>query len=285
MLTIAIVGLGLIGGSLGLDFMAQGHRVLGIARRQVTCDQAIERGVVHAASPDFSLIKTADVVFVCTPIGVVVDTLAALVPHLKETAVVTDVASVKGEIVARATALWPHFVGGHPMAGKAQAGLEVAEAGLFVDRPYVLTPIDSTKAEAVNRVRELVQGLRSRLYECLPQEHDQAVAWISHLPVMVSSSLIQACQGEPNAGILSLAKSLASSGFRDTSRVGGGDPQLGVMMAQYNRDFLLQSLGAYQTELQEVMDLIHRNDWEGLRQFLSATQASRQEFVEEISGG
>jgi arogenate dehydrogenase (NADP+) len=279
MQTIAIVGLGLIGGSLGLDFVAQGHRVLGIARRQETCEQALARGIVHGADTDLSLVSAADVVFICTPIGIVVDTVSALVPHLAETTIVTDVASVKGAIVAEATTLWPNFVGGHPMAGKAQAGLEVAEPQLFARRPYVLTPISTTSPRAVDQVKSLVAQLQSRLYACLPHEHDQAVAWISHLPVMVSSCLIQACQQDPNPSIQILAKQLASSGFRDTSRVGGGDPMLGLMMAQYNREALLRSLHTYQQHLNALIQTVQQNDWDTLLRVLSETQTSRPEFL------
>lgn len=279
--TVAIVGLGLIGGSLGLDFVDRGYEVIGVARRLETCEEALSKGVVHQAGTEISLVESADVVFVCTPIGIVVNTIAALVPYLQPTAVVTDVASVKTKVVAQATALWPNFVGGHPMAGKAQAGLGVAEAGLFDHRPYVLTPIKTTDPIALARVRHLVEQLHGLLYECLPDEHDQAVAWISHLPVMVSSCLIQACQGEATPAILALAKNLASSGFQDTSRVGGGDPQLGVMMAQYNQDFLLQNLEAYQGKLKSLMDMIREGKWEELAKVLSSTQVGRREFLPE----
>ena len=280
MQTIAIVGLGLIGGSLGLDLSARGYRVLGVARRQSTCDQALARGAVHQADTNLGLATTADVVLVCTPIGTVLETIERLVPYLPETTVITDVASVKGAIVARATDLWPNFVGGHPMAGKARAGIEAAEAGLFAHRPYVITPIASTPSHAVDRVKLLVKQLQGQLFQCQPHEHDQAVAWISHLPVMVSSSLIQACQNETNPLILSLAKNFASSGFRDTSRVGGGDPQLGLMMAQYNRDFLLQSLEVYQRQIQQLTDTIRQEDWPGVLEALAAAQVSRSDFVE-----
>jgi arogenate dehydrogenase (NADP+) len=281
MLTIAIVGLGLIGGSLGLDFVARGHHVLGIARRPETCEQALARGVVHQANTQLSLVHTADVIFICTPIGMVVDMVAELIPYLKETTIVTDVASVKGAIVAKATDLWPNFVGGHPMAGKAQAGLEVAESDLFVNRPYVLTPLPQTDSGAVQQVKHLVGQLQGRLHECSPDQHDQAVAWISHLPVMVSSCLIQACQQEADPAILSLAQALASSGFRDTSRVGGGDPQLGVMMAQYNQDALLETLETYQAQLQHLIDVMRQDDWARLRHQLQQTQASRPDFLTE----
>jgi arogenate dehydrogenase (NADP+) len=279
MQTIAIVGLGLIGGSLGIDFTAQGHRVLGIARRPETCEQALAQGVVHQADTQLSLASDADVVFICTPIAIVVDIIAALVPYLKKATVVTDVASVKQLIVTQATDLWPNFVGGHPMAGKAQAGLEVAESHLFAHRPYVLTPVSNTSPQAIDQVKALVAQLQGQLYECLPLEHDQAVAWISHLPVMVSSGLIQACYREPDPSILALAQQLASSGFRDTSRVGGGDPQLGVMMAQYNREALLKTLDTYQQQLRNLTEIIQTSDWHALHRLLSATQAQRPEFL------
>jgi arogenate dehydrogenase (NADP+) len=285
MQTIAIVGLGLIGGCLGLDLMARGYEVVGVARRPATCEQALARGVVHQAGTELSLIKPADVVFVCTPIGVVVHTIAALAAHLKSSAVVTDVASVKGSIVMQATALCPNFVGGHPMAGKAEAGLGVAETGLFADRPYVLTPIEATSPEALQQVRTLVGQLHGRLYECQPHEHDRAVAWISHLPVMISSCLIQACQTEPDPAILGLAQALASSGFRDTSRVGGGDPQLGTMMARYNRHVLLQCLESYQARLNELVDCIRHDDWDNLAKRLAETQAERKPYVSDPAAG
>ena len=279
MQTIAIIGLGLIGGSLGLDFSSRGYRVLGISRRSETCELALKRGAVHQADTDLSLVSSVDVVFVCTPIGSVLETIRRLRPHLSDAAVITDVASVKGDLVDAATALWPNFVGGHPMAGKAQAGIEAAEAGLFAHRPYVITPIEKTSARALGQVTSLIDQLQGRLFQCLPHEHDQAVAWISHLPVMVSSSLVQACQNEPNPAILALAKQFASSGFRDTSRVGGGDPQLGLMMSQHNRDFLLQSLAAYQNHIQQLTEYIQQEDWEGLLAALAATQNARQEFI------
>lgn len=279
MQTIAIVGLGLIGGSLGLDFVDRGYSVIGIARRQETCQQAIVRGVVHQASTDLNLLATADVVFICTPIGTVLETVTALIPHLQAGAVVTDVGSVKGALVAAATALWPNFVGGHPMAGKAEAGLAVAESGLFAGRPYVLTPTDKTSPAALAVVKTLVEQLHCRLYECSPDEHDRAVAWISHLPVMISSCLIQACQAETDQAILALAQALASSGFRDTSRVGGGDPQLGLMMARYNQEAVLHALEAYQTQLGDLVEAIRHGEWDSLLAELAQSQASRQNFM------
>jgi len=279
---IAVVGLGLIGGSLGLDFSRLGYRVLGVARRPETVEMAMERGVVHQASTDLSLVAEADVVFLCPPIDGVVGVAQQVVPHLKPEAILTDVSSVKGSLVPDLAALWPHFIGGHPMAGKAEAGLAVAEAHLFRGRPYVLTPTEETSPQDLDTLSELVDQLEARRFICFPADHDRAVAWISHLPVMVSSSLIQACQQEPNPELLKLAQALASSGFRDTSRVGGGVPELGTLMARYNREALLSSIALYQRQLGQIRALVEVEDWDGLHHFLAQTQAARPAYIDKM---
>jgi len=176
------------------------------------------------------------------------------------------------------TPLWHNFVGGHPMAGRESNGIEAAVSGLFTDCPYVLTPVDTTPTDAVKQVEHLVRSLTDRVYFCSPQDHDRAVAWISHLPVMVSASLINACIDETDPIVLELIQQLASSGFRDTSRVGGGNPELGVMMARYNREFLLRSLLSYRHRLDELIKRVEQSDWQGLEQHLQDTQAARSQF-------
>jgi arogenate dehydrogenase (NADP+) len=276
---IGIVGLGLIGGSLGLDFRAQGFSVLGISRQSATCIRATERGAVDQASVDFSLLSEVEIIFLCTPIAAIVPTLKALIPYLQKETLITDVGSVKSSIVKECSLLWPNFLGGHPMAGTADQGIEAAQLGLFKNAPYVLTPTTETKTKDLERMVELVNVLGATLYQCDPQSHDQAVAWISHLPVMISASLISACKGEADRAILNLAQRLASSGFRDTSRVGGGNPELGVMMAQYNRPALLRSLMAYRQQLDQLIDLIDQKKWPELNEQLQATKRDRELFL------
>ncbi len=275
---IGIVGLGLIGGSLGLDLRAKGHRVLGVSRNPMTCRIAIERGAADAAQTDAVLLNTADVVFLCTPLGVMKQTAQAILPNLQTQAILTDVGSVKQSIVNDLEPLWPNFVGGHPMAGTEFTGIGAAIPHLFRDRPYVLTPTAQTQPAAVDCLKTLVTDLGSRLYECSPAQHDRAVAWISHLPVMVSASLIHACLSEPEPDTLQLAQALASSGFRDTSRVGGGNPELGRMMAQYNQTELLRSLQGYRQALDHVMALVEQQQWESIEQLLATNHAARPEF-------
>jgi arogenate dehydrogenase (NADP+) len=277
---IGIVGLGLIGGSLGLDLRSQGHQVLGVSRKAETCERAIEREVVDEASTDFTLMRKTDVVFVCTPLAVMQSTVAELVPYLSKETVITDVGSVKGWVVEAIAPLWANFVGGHPMAGTAESGIEAAQRDLFTNAAYVLTPTAQTPIGAVQRVEKIIRPLQVRIYHCQPEEHDRAVAWISHLPVMTSASLIAACLHETDPAVFELAKALASSGFRDTSRVGGGNPELGVMMARYNKAALVRSLHTYRDTLTRLINQIEQEDWLVLEKVLKQTQQVRPDFLE-----
>jgi arogenate dehydrogenase (NADP+) len=280
-MNIGIVGLGLIGGSLGLDLRSLGHKILGFSRREQTCQMAIERGVVDDASCTPHILAAAEVVFICTPIAAIAPTTQSLVPYLSRDAIVTDAGSVKKAVVEAVAPLWHNFVGGHPMAGKAESGLEVAERHLFVGKPYVLTPVDTTPVDAVKTVEEIVRSLGANVFECRPEDHDRAVAWISHLPVIVSGGLIAACMSEGDRTALELAQQLASSGFRDTSRVGGGNPELGVMMAKYNREALLRSLHQYRLCLDEFISQIEAENWDGLEQQLTRNQQARPKFIKQ----
>ena len=279
-MNIGIIGLGLIGGSLGLDFRAQGYKVLGVSRQPSTCDIAVQKGVVDESSINLELLATADLIFICTPIHLIVPTLQKLTPYLKTEAIVTDVGSVKGAIVDNCSQLWPNFVGSHPMAGKTEQGINAAQLGLFVDAPYLITPLESTPNFAVQILTEIVEKLGCKIYYSSPEEHDRAVAWISHLPVMISTSLIQACAKEQDLNIRQLAENLASSGFRDTSRVGGGNPELGLMMAKYNRQALLISLTNYRQNLDQIVDYIAGEKWQEIEEILVSSHQYRANFIQ-----
>jgi arogenate dehydrogenase (NADP+) len=280
---VGIIGLGLIGGSLGRDLcLNSDFHVWGISRSSSTCEQAIALNAVHFAAQSLNQIpnlKQTKIIFICTPIAAILPTIAEIVPYLSPETVITDVGSVKLAIVEGAEKLWHNFVGAHPMAGTAFNGIQAAELGLFGDRPCVITPNSQGNPESLNLVRQIWQSVGAVMYQCTPADHDRAVAWISHLPVFVSASLIQACSLE-DPTVAELAKNLASSGFRDTSRVGGGNPQLGRYMAEYNREALLVSLEKYQTVLQSAIAQIKSGDWQAIEQLLTQTQASRSSFLE-----
>lgn len=279
-MNIGIIGLGLIGGSLGLDLRSCGYKVLGVSRREQVCQIATDRGVVDIASTDLAILAEAEVIFVCTPIAAILPTVQQLIPYLDPIAVLTDVGSVKAAVVDEVAPLWANFVGGHPMAGTADSGIEAAQTKLFVSKPYVLTPIASTSATATAKIEEIVTSIQAKIYYCSPQDHDRAVSLISHLPVMVSGTLIATCNSD-DLEVVKLAQNLASSGFRDTSRVGGGNPELGMMMARYNREELLRSLHHYRQNIDKVINLIEQEDWKSLEQQLQLNHAARKQFVRE----
>jgi arogenate dehydrogenase (NADP+) len=276
---IGIVGIGLIGASLGWDLRQMGHQVIGVSRQQTTCDTAKREGICDRASCDLASLKDTEIIFICTPIAAIIPTIELLTAHLHPDTIITDAGSVKGAIVDRSTELWPNFVGGHPMAGNSESGIAAFEKGLFADRPYVLTPTPKTLPWAVDRVAELVQSLKCVIHYATPAQHDLAVAWISHLPIMVSASLIDACLHETNPIILDFAKKFASTGFKDTSRVGGGNPEMGMMMAEYNREAILRSLYQYRDRLDGVIDSIESQEWTDIKNLLEINQAIRPEFL------
>ncbi|KJH69563.1 prephenate/arogenate dehydrogenase [Aliterella atlantica] len=279
-MNIGIIGLGLIGGSLGLDLRACGYKVLGVSRREQVCQKATSRGAVDLASMDLATLADAEVIFVCTPIAAILPTVQQLIPHIDPATVLTDVGSVKAPVVDEVAPLWANFVGGHPMAGTADSGIEAAQTELFVSKPYVLTPVENTPSAATAKVEEIVKSIQANIYYCSPQDHDRAVSLISHLPVMVSGTLINTCHSDKQE-VVKLAQQLASSGFRDTSRVGGGNPELGMMMARYNRQELLRSLQSYRQNLDTVINLIEQEDWDSLEQQLQSNHIARKQFVRE----
>jgi arogenate dehydrogenase (NADP+) len=269
---IGLVGLGLIGGSLALDLRAQGLRVQALVHREATVERARQRGLADQVGTDPAVLADCALVVLALPLDRLLDPSAELLAAIPPGAVVTDVGSVKGPVLDR-WGQWPRFVASHPMAGTAQAGVEAGLTGLFAGRPWVATPSDDTDPEALAVVRGLAEAVDARWIECPAADHDQAVALISHLPVLLGAALIEA------AGPVPLARLLASSGFADTSRVGGGNPELGSLMARYNREALLAALARYRTSLDGLEQQVRAGDWPGLEQCLSQAQALRPEFL------
>ena len=196
----------------------------------------------------------------------------------------TDVGSVKQPVLERWQGLHPRFVPSHPMAGTAQAGVEAGLAGLFAGRPWVATPAADTDAAALASVQDLATLLGAHWLCCPAAAHDQAVALISHLPVLVSAALLQAADRSAAAAgdeLGALVRALASSGFADTTRVGGGNPQLGTLMARSNRTALLQALQGYRHSLAALEQLVQQGEWSGLQGALQVAQQLRPEFVQQ----
>ncbi|MEB3325569.1 MAG: prephenate/arogenate dehydrogenase [Cyanobacteriota bacterium] len=276
---VGLVGLGLIGGSLGLDLQAQGAQVRAWVHRPQTAERALERGLAQQVSTSPEVLTGCGLVVLALPLDQLMAPAPELVGSLPAGAVVTDVGSVKVPVLALWSTLTPRFVGGHPMAGTAQAGVEAGQRGLFQGRPWVVTPERHTDPEALEAVQQLAIAVGSQPLQCSAEAHDQAVALISHLPVLVSAALLgTADQGATGEG-QQLARALASSGFADTTRVGGGNPQLGTLMCRWNRDAVLSALGHYQRELDTLIEALKGEDWPSLTRQLEQAQSIRPPFL------
>lgn len=166
------------------------------------------------------------------------------------------------------------------MAGTAAAGVEAGQLDLFQGRPWVATPLPQTDAEALDQVKDLAEAVGARWFTCQAETHDQAVALISHLPVLVSAALLLAAdRAAPGPELAVLVRDLASSGFADTTRVGGGNPVLGTLMATHNRPALAAALAVYGQELTRLSELVDHGHWDQLESALTQAQALRPDFL------
>jgi arogenate dehydrogenase (NADP+) len=283
---VGIVGLGLIGGSLGLDLIARGAEVRALVHREATAIRARERGLATTVSTDPAVLAGCGLVVLALPLDQLLDPAPQLLSALPATAVITDVGSVKGPVLdawqARLGREAGRFVASHPMAGTARAGVEAGEVELFRGRPWVATPGERTEPGALESVRQLAEALGARWIICPATDHDRAVALISHLPVLVSAALLQAADrgaAQAGEGLPQLVRALASSGFADTTRVGGGNPELGLWMARWNRQALLDGLRTYRQALALLEQQVESQDWPELQRSLTDCQRLRPEFL------
>ncbi len=276
---VGVVGLGLIGGSLGLDLQQLGWRVNGLVHRSLTAERAMARGLVDEVSLDPKSLSNCELILLALPLQQLLNPDPALVDALPRNAVVTDVGSVKAPVLEIWRDLHPRFVASHPMAGTAEAGVDAGFQGLFAGRPWVATPETQTEPEALETVHQLAVSLGSDWFTAEASIHDQAVALISHLPVLVSAALLRVLGEERNSAVRDLAMGLASSGFADTTRVGGGNPLLGTAMAATNTAAVLRGLAAYRWSLEQLEEAVLAGNWSQLQAELERTQALRPSFL------
>ncbi len=288
---MGVVGLGLIGGSLGLDLSAMDVDVRALVHRPSTAERARQRGLARQVSTDPAVLEGCGLVVLALPLDRLLDPPADLIAALPSDAVITDVGSVKEPVLACWQRHVSRFVASHPMAGTAAAGVEAGQPGLFLGRPWVATPNERTDPEALAMVRGLAEAVGAHWLECTAAAHDRAVALISHLPVLVSAALLLAADrgaaarsapapgGEPMGDLPALVRTLASSGFADSTRVGGGNPELGTLMARCNRPALRLALEHYREALARLDGLVERQDWPALEAELVQSQALRRGFL------
>jgi len=259
-----VIGTGLIGGSIGLALRARGWRVTGRDVDESRAARAVELGALD----DVGDAADAEITFVATPVGSIAGEARAA---LRGRGVVTDVGGVKAPIVAAVAD--PQFVGGHPMAGSEQEGVDGADAGLFEGATWVLTPTDDTDAQAYAQVRAIVSSLGAEVVAIRPEDHDALVAVVSHVPHLTAAALMQlaASGAEEHAALLRLA----AGGFRDMTRVAAGHPGIWPDICAENHDAIVTGIDRLQAALTQMRDLVDGGDRDALLEWLEEARRAR----------
>jgi prephenate dehydrogenase len=271
--TVAIIGVGLIGGSIGLALRERklAERVIGVGRRAASLRRAKQLGVVSATTLRLEEgVAEADLVVVATPIAQIVDQVCAAATACPPGTLITDAGSTKATIVESLNGQLPdsiHFVGSHPLAGSEKSGPEAATADLFDGRIVVVTPSRTTHKGAAEDTADFWSALGATVFMMSPEEHDAALASTSHLPHLVASLLAGAT---PRADL-----PLTATGWEDTTRIAAGDPELWTQIFLDNRRNVLKSLARFEKTMQRAKRAVERGDAKALIRLLTEAKTIR----------
>ena len=274
--TVAIVGVGLIGGSIGLALRGRGlaSTVVGVGRDMQALDEARQRGVIDRATTDMAEgVAEADVVVVCTPVGRIALDVRRAAEAAPKTALITDAGSTKRRIVEeveQTPRAAERFVAAHPLAGSERSGSAFARADLFRDRVCVLTPSPRTPASRLRAARGFWSALGCRILEMSPAQHDEVVAYTSHLPHATAASLA--------ASVPADWLPLAAGAFRDGSRVAGADTELWTAIFRENRGPLMTAIGSLQDRLATLKYALMNDDEDAIRRWWADARTRRAQF-------
>ncbi|NJD39122.1 MAG: prephenate dehydrogenase/arogenate dehydrogenase family protein [Geobacter sp.] len=281
--TLAVIGIGLIGGSFARALRAAGsvEQIIGIDADPVNLAQALSLKVIDQSAASLAEgVAQADMVFIAVPVHSISTVVAAIAPCLKSGAVVTDGGSVKDEVVKACEPLMPagtSFVGGHPIAGTEHSGVAASFAELFSDRRCILTPTPVTDTRALKLVHDLWEAAGSRVEYMDTLSHDRIFAAVSHLPHMVAYSLVHAVNrsAEEEENILAFS----AGGFRDFTRIASSDPVMWRDIALMNRSALLDMFDRYMLEFTALRDRVAAGDAEWLEEFFTTSKRLRDSIA------
>lgn len=280
---LAIIGVGLIGGSLARALKRAGGvgAISGWNRNPASLVRAVELGVIDEAAPDLAAaVKDADIVLVATPVGSMAQVFAAMAPYLAPGTVVTDVGSVKGSVVVAAgNALGNHFnrfVPGHPIAGTERAGVDASFPELFNARKVILTPTAATDADAVAAVRALWQAAGARVMEMDVTHHDQVLAATSHLPHMLAYTLVDMLAGDESGREMF---QFAAGGFHDFTRIASSDPVMWRDICLGNGNELAAVLRRYIGALENIARWVEQGNGDALLEIFTRAKKARDSLL------
>jgi prephenate dehydrogenase len=276
---LSIIGVGLLGGSIGMAVKSAvtGCEVVGYGHHKDTLKRAIQVGAIDRGTDDFrTAVEGADLVILCTPVGLLGEMLRGISGFLAPGAIVTDVGSTKASVAAAAIEILHQensFVGSHPMAGSEKRGVEFARADLYRNALCIVTPSDRTPASTVDEIEAFWRLLGMRTCRMSPTDHDRALAEVSHLPHALAAALVTMQSPE--------AIELAGKGFLDTTRIAGGDGGLWRDIFLDNAVNVRAAIAKLRAQLDAVEKLMEPAKAEELRQWLDAAAAKRQALLQE----
>ncbi|HZL13530.1 MAG TPA: prephenate dehydrogenase/arogenate dehydrogenase family protein [Verrucomicrobiae bacterium] len=279
---ITIIGVGLLGGSLGLA--ARKNRVAGeiagFVRREKNLRDCEKFGATDFATTDLlAAVSNSDLIILCTPLAQMAALANQFLPALKLGTIVTDVGSVKADVVRELEALveksGAHFVGGHPMAGAEKTGVAAARENLFENAVCVLTPTKKSNTTAVRKLEQFWKSLGARVLKMPPAQHDLFVSRTSHLPHVVAATLANLILHPANPKMQS---QLCANGFRDTTRIASGSPEMWRDIALANRKNLAKSLDDFISELQKFQRALKNADAKAISKFFETAKSRRDDW-------
>lgn len=278
---IAILGLGMVGGSLGLALTHAGLEVAGYDRDPGTMEKALQMGAVNRTGSLIELAEWADVLFLCTPISTIPNLAQQVARYCRPGCLLTDVGSTKQNIVQVLDSLAVdgiRGIGGHPMAGSERQGITGADRYLFENAIYILTPGKNTSEDAVAEMRTLLSHTGAHIITMDAETHDRLAASVSHLPHLVASALVNMIKGQDEA------LALAASGFRDTTRVASGDPELWTEILLSNRRLLAGQLESFIDRLGYLKAMLEGEKYREMLEFLATSRDIREAMPSKRKG-
>lgn len=284
--TIAIIGVGLIGGSIGMTAKARSlaRRVIGIGSNRRKLHRAKELAAVDIYTTDLlDGVAEADLIFICTPVLAVLPTIKAIAPALKEGAIVTDVGGTKFEITKAADAALPEgrsFVGGHPMIGLQDGEVEAAIPYLFLKSTYIITPTGSTDVRALDSLVNFAEAIGSQAVLMSPEEHDRSAAIVGHLPHILSASILRLAEEEQSDNIFRLAE----ESFRDMAKGAVSPPGTWVDICLSNKEEIISAMKRFENILAEVRKAIEEGDTKEIEHLFSEARELGSEWIRKHTG-
>jgi len=276
---VAIVGLGLMGGSLAAALHGRCARVIGVARREETITQARARGMIDEGTTDLTVgVHKANIVVLATPVRTIIAQLERIGPLLAPGCLLLDVGSTKAQIMAQMERLPAGVqpVGGHPMCGREVVGIEAAGPTLYQGCTFILTPLARTSTAALALARSLVEAIGAHPLVLKPEQQDRLAATISHLPYLLACALVSTADALTSSD--PAAWEIVAGGFRDMTRIAGSDVTMMLDILLTNRGEVLEALNTYRANVRRLAQLAASGEEEDLRQALGTIRALRREM-------